>query len=565
MGQSTSVLSSCCDGCVVMPVASRFSDHLAEQMDHTTVVGFSDNSLHELSRQRLRTLLQGLTCEDLARRMSHAETPRGQSKDEASASKESPVPSPRQARCRQSLLQAWWRRAQERIGNVDVEDLRAMQIAISRFQETQPLAERGTIDLKSFLDFINEETSATCISERSRQLGCLRLAVAQDIIHFHKALQENFDLSLLNGGGASVESVLEVLKWLFDRYGDFGLQPMEIVEDLLSLHGAVQDDGQLDLGGVLLHVLGRKATPVELLLYDVSQGSIKVVSPLLFGQHFEAIYHSSVLAYGKEFWYGGHIFENEPPIDKQIFGPPLRGSLEHLERSAYRPELRVVKLGHTLANAHEIQNYIDNTLRETFRPDNYDICKRNCNSFSNQLAVFLTGREIPGAVRNLPDRILSTPAARCLRPFLNAWLSNNGPLRVPQATQHENIEIEQDSTRSSNFVSQTGGLDTEPRKCIHSTAPVKVSLVATSGMKSSVLLSRNRSPNGTRPRGKRTAVKVDADGHMIQAKSGVTLDSAEQVRRKDLRRPAIKQLATGQFVGAKLSGAPLPPSVLVFA
>merc|ERR1719353_322692 len=66
----------------------------------------------------------------------------------------------------------------------------------------------------------------------------------------------------------------------------------------------ISPDGRIDLWDVLALVLGRRKTPVELLLYDISNGVSKKFSGLLLGKRFEAIYHSAVLVFGSEYWYG---------------------------------------------------------------------------------------------------------------------------------------------------------------------------------------------------------------------------------------------------------------------
>ncbi len=42
------------------------------------------------------------------------------------------------------------------------------------------------------------------------------------------------------------------------------------------------------------------------------------------------------------------------------------------------------------------------------RPENYDLLENNCNSFSNEVAQFLTGKTIPDYIVNLPAEVLST-------------------------------------------------------------------------------------------------------------------------------------------------------------
>jgi len=168
-----------------------------------------------------------------------------------------------------------------------------------------------------------------------------------------------------------------------------------------------------------------KGMPVELLLYDVSKGASRMFSFILLGRHFEAIYHSSVLVFGAEYWYGNRVFLSEPPLTK-YFGPPLATSVVQLERSSYKPDLQVVPLGTTFKSPDDFHKFLGVVLAARFRSDNYDVLTRNCNCFTDEAVQFLTGHGIPDAVRQLPELVMNTPTARLLRPFLNRWLGGVG-------------------------------------------------------------------------------------------------------------------------------------------
>ena len=43
-----------------------------------------------------------------------------------------------------------------------------------------------------------------------------------------------------------------------------------------------------------------------------------------------------------------------------------------------------------------------------YRSEAYNIFENNCNTFSNEVAQFLTGRKIPSYITDLPSEILST-------------------------------------------------------------------------------------------------------------------------------------------------------------
>lgn len=43
-----------------------------------------------------------------------------------------------------------------------------------------------------------------------------------------------------------------------------------------------------------------------------------------------------------------------------------------------------------------------------FSPDTYNLLEHNCNTFSNEVAQFLTGNSIPAYITNLPSEVLQT-------------------------------------------------------------------------------------------------------------------------------------------------------------
>ena len=207
---------------------------------------------------------------------------------------------------------------------------------------------------------------------------------------------------------------------MLSRGGQTGKAGEQLIDEMLKA-GDVDGDGRFDLWEIAAHTLGRRKTPVELLIYDISNGLSSKLSPLLLGRHFEAIYHTSVVVFGEEYWFGGKIFKNSPPCTR-CFGRPLTRSRVRLEASEYFPDLRVVRMGHTLATSEEFHRHLDLETRLDFTPASYDILTHNCNSFTNEAMMFLTGHGIPEEIKRLPELVTNTPTVKLLRPFLNRWL-----------------------------------------------------------------------------------------------------------------------------------------------
>lgn len=51
---------------------------------------------------------------------------------------------------------------------------------------------------------------------------------------------------------------------------------------------------------------------VTLALYDITQGMAKSMSMMFIGQQVDAVYHSSLIVYGKEYYFGGGICVDPP-------------------------------------------------------------------------------------------------------------------------------------------------------------------------------------------------------------------------------------------------------------
>jgi hypothetical protein len=182
----------------------------------------------------------------------------------------------------------------------------------------------------------------------------------------------------------------------------------------------------VDLWEFIAFAMGRRKSPVELLLYDISDGISKRVSWALLGREFEAIYHSSVLVFGFEYWYGGRVFKTRPPCTRCFGNPLAQSDVAPLKPSTYLPDIMSVHLGYTMTTADEFKQFLGKNLAKKYRRDNYDVLKNNCNCFSNEAVGFLTGSHIPEDVLNLPELVMATTTAKFLRPLLNRWLGGFG-------------------------------------------------------------------------------------------------------------------------------------------
>ncbi|XP_030069595.1 desumoylating isopeptidase 1 [Microcaecilia unicolor] len=72
------------------------------------------------------------------------------------------------------------------------------------------------------------------------------------------------------------------------------------------------------------------------------------------------------------------------------------------------PPDAVVDLGSTEVTEEIFLEYLTALGESMFRGESYNLFDHNCNTFSNEVAQFLTGKKIPSYITDLPSEILST-------------------------------------------------------------------------------------------------------------------------------------------------------------
>ncbi|XP_058045636.1 desumoylating isopeptidase 1 isoform X1 [Ahaetulla prasina] len=113
--------------------------------------------------------------------------------------------------------------------------------------------------------------------------------------------------------------------------------------------------------------------------------------------------HTSIVAHRDEFFYGSGGISSCPP-GGTLLGPPDS----------------VVDLGYTEVSEDLFLEYLSSLGESIFRGDSYNLFDHNCNTFSNEVAQFLTGRKIPSYITDLPSEVLATPFGQALRPLLDS-------------------------------------------------------------------------------------------------------------------------------------------------
>ena len=138
---------------------------------------------------------------------------------------------------------------------------------------------------------------------------------------------------------------------------------------------------------------------VILALYDITNGMAKSMSMMFIGQQVDAVQHSSLIVYGREYYFGGGIV-NDPPRQTP-FGKPIEE----------------IDMGETEIPKEVFEEYLA-SLGPKYTAEKYHIIDHNCNNFTDEACEFLTGQPIPKRVLDQAKDLLNTPAGQMFKPIL---------------------------------------------------------------------------------------------------------------------------------------------------
>lgn len=158
---------------------------------------------------------------------------------------------------------------------------------------------------------------------------------------------------------------------------------------------------------------------VTLHAYDLSGGLARQLSMSFLGKAIEAIWHTGVVVYGTEYYYGGGI--QQIPAGTAPYGSPLK----------------VIDLGVTHVPKDVFEMYLQE-ISPRFTAEKYSLMTHNCNNFSNEIVQFLVGATIPDYILNLPNEVMSSPMGALIMPMIQNLETTLRAGAVPQAPQFLN-------------------------------------------------------------------------------------------------------------------------------
>ena len=146
---------------------------------------------------------------------------------------------------------------------------------------------------------------------------------------------------------------------------------------------------------------------VELWIYDLSEGLASCLSASLLGMHLEGIWHTSVVVYDLEIYFGMGI---------EVVG---KGN------SPYRIPTEKLLMGRTEIPLQVLNDYLIE-LKSVWTAEKYHLLENNCNHFSEDLMQFLLGKSIPSHITALPAQFASSPFGSSIVPLINGMFSMSG-------------------------------------------------------------------------------------------------------------------------------------------
>lgn len=185
------------------------------------------------------------------------------------------------------------------------------------------------------------------------------------------------------------------------------LYTFETGDRMLKVLG-IESEDHISYYDFVAYCLGLRKTPVVLNWYDVSYGYAQwFPSKVLGGQKLDGIWHTGVVAFGREYWYGGKVFSSDPGHAPFPPGP-----------------LRSTHLGYTHRTREELEDFLRFEMVPRYTRENYDVMRHNCNHFSEEVSSFLVqGSHIPEEALMQPESLMSPNLFEKFRPYVNTWLS----------------------------------------------------------------------------------------------------------------------------------------------
>ena len=197
---------------------------------------------------------------------------------------------------------------------------------------------------------------------------------------------------------------------------------------------------------------------VQVYIYDLTQGMARTMGPALIGRPLDGVWHTAVVVYGREYFFGGSGIEFCNPGGTML-GQPLQ----------------VEDLGETEITEDLFQDYLRTQSQDRFRGDRYDLLRHNCNNFSHETAQFLVGKGIPQHILDLPNEIMATPLGQMLAPMIQQMTPSGNSLPSNAMNQTTaSTGFQSGATNSNNTQKEVSNISFPFKDFISFDQPLKV-------------------------------------------------------------------------------------------
>ena len=325
----------------------------------------------------------------------------------------------------QDLANAWI----SSVSNPSKNDLELIAREIDRFMKLADLDNDGYVSLNEYVHYMLTMIREKEEGRRSEIHGLIAEKARKDNLVVDKLIEWFLEKDKLGVGEISVEDFRQILDSKV-RLKDS--KRAEINELLIR-------QSRISYGQYVMLMLGRTPNKVSLVFYDISSSATKNLSRILFGKKIEGIWHTSILAFGYEWWYGGDCFQSRP------FSTPFGTT-----------PTRIEDIGTTTRTIQELKEFVRTKMRKKYNYNSYDVISNNCNHFTNDVSHFLVHRGIRKSIVTLPNELLSGGLAKIMRPFLNKWLGNfQSDALVEDSTTDVISKLRQEKTTAATSANQS--------------------------------------------------------------------------------------------------------------
>ncbi|XP_073142572.1 uncharacterized protein [Henckelia pumila] len=189
--------------------------------------------------------------------------------------------------------------------------------------------------------------------------------------------------------------------------------------------------------------MAEESYKVSLHVYDLSQGLARQLSTTFLGKAIEGIWHTGIVVYGNEYYFGGGI--QNAPVGTTPYGTPLK----------------VVDLGVTHVPKDVFEAYLQE-IDNRYTAETYRLLTHNCNNFSNEVAQFLVGASIPDYILNLPNEVMGSPMGALMLPMIQQLETTLRAGAVPQAPQFGPAAVSNSIKTASSVNKSASGSNAQP-------------------------------------------------------------------------------------------------------